>query len=404
MNKLAIFSWALYDLANQFFALNIVSLYFVRWLTLEKNCPEIFYSIAFGVSLFLVAILGPILGEWADKTYRHRRFLIYFTFMAIGFTLLLGVSKEVGLNLVFFSLANMGVQMGVIFYNSLLAYVTSSEKIGFISGLGRMFGYLGAILALYLSKPIFLSKGYRGVFFLTGVLFLIFSLPCMLFVKERREVFKEKSFLEKEKFCKIFHQAKKFLSSGSTDFLNLLKSTFFMFAAVNVVILFMSVYATKVFGLSEVEIINLIIFSTFFALGGSLFFGFLSDYIGYRVSLLVVFTLWGVCFLGGAFLSASFVWMIGGLAGLSLGGTWVVTRALVIRLVKKERLGLAFGLFNLVGYLSGIVGPLFWGLILFFTSSWGQLSYRTALLSLILFILLSLIFLLRLPKRPLEII
>lgn len=396
MSRLVIFSWALYDLANQFFALNIVSLYFVRWLTLEKNTPEIFYSIAFGLSLVLVAIFGPFLGNLADRETKHRRFLVYFTLIAIFFTLLLGFSEEVILSLVFFSLANMGVQMGVIFYNSLLAQVSSPENVGFISGLGRMFGYSGAILALYLSKPVFLNQGYRGVFFLTGILFLLFSFPCMFFVKEKKEVISDEGIPGKT-FFQFFPQAKKIFSQ-SKDFINLLKSAFFGFSAINVVILFMSVYASKVFGFSSEEVINLIIFSAFFALGGSLFFGSISDYLGYRNSLLAVFILWGVCFLGGSLLDRPFFWVIGALAGVSLGGVWVVCRALVVRLVKKEELGLAFGLFNLIGYLSGILGPLFWGSILFFTSSWGDFSYRIALFSLIFFILLSVIFLLRLPK------
>ena len=396
MSRLVIFSWALYDLANQFFALNIVSLYFVRWLTLEKNTPEIFYSIAFGLSLVLVAIFGPFLGNLADRETKHRRFLVYFTLIAIFFTLLLGFSEEVILSLVFFSLANMGVQMGVIFYNSLLAQVSSPENVGFISGLGRMFGYSGAILALYLSKPVFLNQGYRGVFFLTGILFLLFSFPCLFFVKEKKEVIPDER-IPRKTFFQFFSQANKFFSQ-SEDFINLLKSAFFGFSAVNVVILFMSVYASKVFGFSSEEVINLIIFSAFFALGGSLFFGSISDYLGYRNSLLAVFILWGVCFLGGSLLDRPFFWVIGALAGVSLGGVWVVCRALVVRLVKKEELGLAFGLFNLIGYLSGILGPLFWGSILFFTSSWGDFSYRIALFSLIFFILLSVIFLLRLPK------
>ena len=76
----SVLSWALYDLANQFFALNVISLYFVRWVTLEKKSPEIFYSIAFGISMFFVAILAPILGTISDIRGKRKVFLIYFTF------------------------------------------------------------------------------------------------------------------------------------------------------------------------------------------------------------------------------------------------------------------------------------------------------------------------------------
>jgi MFS-type transporter involved in bile tolerance (Atg22 family) len=61
--------------------------------------------------------------------------------------------------------------------------------------------------------------------------------------------------------------------------------------------------------------------------------------------------------------------------------------------------GEAFGLFNIVGYLSGVVGAIFWGVILLFLSSLGELGYRIALFSLNLFIVFALIFLLRMNRK-----
>ena len=161
----------------------------------------------------------------------------------------------------------------------------------------------------------------------------------------------------------------------------------------------MSVYATRAFKLGEAQIINLITFSTFFAIFGSFISGYISDRIGARVSLLTVFMLWIVCITLGAFVrSTNLYWLVGSLVGVVLGATWVVSRALAVKLVPEERMGEVFGLFNLVGYLSGILGSLFWGIILLFLSPWGETGYRIALFSLNLFILLGLIFLLRIPK------
>ena len=61
------------------------SLYFVLWLTLEKGAPEIFYSLAFGISTFFIAMLAPILGAIADVKKCHRLFLIFFTLLSISF-------------------------------------------------------------------------------------------------------------------------------------------------------------------------------------------------------------------------------------------------------------------------------------------------------------------------------
>lgn len=390
-----ILSWALYDLANQFFALNVVSLYFVRWLTLEKNRPEIFYSVSFAISNLFVAILAPFLGIISDKTGRHRAFLVCFTFLSIIFTIIIGVSENIFLALLFFIIANFGCQTAIVFYNSLMVNIAPKDKIGLISGLGKMFGYCGAILALYLIKPIVLKSGYQATFPSTGILFLLFSLPCMIFVKDRKpkKDLDLTYFFKKEKVTEIFKTIKTtaFDMHKYPGLLGFLKVAFFGLCAVNVIILFMSVYATKVFKLNEIQIINLIGFSTLFAILGSLFSGSISDQISYKHSLYLVFCLWIICFLMGAFIRIPYLyWLIGALVGIALGSTWVVSRALIVRLIPEEKIGEVFGLFNLIGYLSSIVGALFWGTILLLLSPLGEKGYRIALLSLILFMCLGL--------------
>lgn len=399
-----ILSWALYDLANQFFALNVVSLYFVRWLTFEKKTPEIFYSISFGISIFLVGILAPVLGTASDLTGRRRVYLVYLTLLSVVFTMLLGVSENVFLNLLFFAIANFGCQLAVVFYNAMMVNITPQGKIGLVSGFGRMLGYSGAILALYFVKPVVLKEGYRAAFLPTGLLFLVFSLPCMIFVKDRDIkgavnlgwLFKKERLIDFLKTLRV-NAIGLYRTAGLSDFL---KAVFFGFSAVNIIILYMAVYASRVFGLKETEIINLIAFSTLFAIIGSLISGFISDYIGCKSSLILVFILWAVCFLMGSIVSSSSLyWVIGALVGTSLGAIWAVSRAMAVRLVPADKIGEMFGLFNFMGYLSAIIGALFWGLILIFLYPLGQLGYRIALLSLAIFMLFGIIFLLRLPSE-----
>lgn len=401
-NSFLILSWALYDLANQFFALNVVSLYFVRWITLERHAPEIFYSIAFGISTLFVAALGPILGAVSDRTGRRQPFLICMTLLSVVFTMVLGVSENIFLGLLFFAIANFGCQAAVVFYNAQMVNISSPGKIGLISGFGKMMSYLGAVLALYFVKPVVLKSGYRATFLPTGILFLIFALPCMLFIKDNPPLTKINlgSFLKKEKIWGILKGLKETLSdkykfSCLPDFL---RCIFFGLCAVNAIILFMSVYATRAFGLNEAEVINLIAFATLFALVGSMLIGFISDYVGHKESLFFVFILWGVCFVAGAFVRGhQFYWLIGALAGVALGSTWVVSRSLAIALVPPDKIGEIFGLFNLVGYLAAVVGALWWGVLILFLSHLGEWGYRITLLSLTLFVLLGAIFLLRVP-------
>lgn len=395
--KLTILSWALYDLANQFFILLIVSLYFPRWVTMERNAPEIYYSLAYGSSMLLVAVCAPFMGTIADIKKKHKLLLVILTLISVVCTMLLGVSYNVLLALVLFAVANFGCQGAIIFYNSLMTKVASRERLGFVSGFGRMFGYTGAILALYLTKPVLLEMGYHPAFLLTGILFLIFALPCMLFVKQ------DSSGGEKEEKVplNLIKEVKSRVMDIDTlkSLKHLLLASFFALCAISTLMLFMSVYAGKVFHLDEAQTIDLIAVSTIFAILSSIASGLISDRIGYGKSLIGTFLLWIIASLAGVFFKQPFHWLVGALVGISLGATWVITRALVVKLVPEEKIGMAFGIFNLVTYIAGIIGPLFWGVILIYLSPYGEIGYRVSLFVMTLFIVIGSIFLIKLKEE-----
>ena len=80
-----VLAWGLYDVANQFFAVNMVSLYFIFWAAVEKGVPENVYSWFYAGSLFLVAAAIPLLSAVSDMTGRRRPYLIFFTLLSIFF-------------------------------------------------------------------------------------------------------------------------------------------------------------------------------------------------------------------------------------------------------------------------------------------------------------------------------
>ena len=46
-----IIAWALYDLANTFFAVAMLSFYFPMWVVEDRGAGELAYSLAVGVSM-----------------------------------------------------------------------------------------------------------------------------------------------------------------------------------------------------------------------------------------------------------------------------------------------------------------------------------------------------------------
>ncbi|MCM8758032.1 MAG: MFS transporter [Candidatus Omnitrophica bacterium] len=400
--KLLILAWALYDLANQFFAVNIVSLYFVRWITIERNVAEIFYSIFYSISTFLVAVSSPILGGISDFSQRRKPFLVYLTLLSIIFTLLLSSTDNVFLALIFFAIANFGCQTAVIFYNAIMVEFADSKDITVISGIGRAFGYIGAILAIYLVKDPIIDYGYRFGFLLTAILFLVFSLPCLLFIKDSsKENIDFFSFFKKERIISVFKRIRQLFNHCRKNpyLANFLKASFLGLCVVNAVIVFMSVYASRVFGLNEDELSKLIVFSTLFAILGSFSSGYLCKYLGYRRSLIIIFFLWMVSLVAASLIrTKTLFWLIGALVGLSLSSSWVISRAFLVKVSKKEDIGEIFGLFNFIGYLSTILGSLFLGISFLILIIFKEYGYRLSIFNLNIFLVFGLIFLLRLPK------
>ncbi|MCX7661325.1 MAG: MFS transporter, partial [Candidatus Omnitrophica bacterium] len=279
--------------------------------------------------------------------------------------------------------------------------ITTRENLSQVSGIGRAFGYSGAILAIYLSKPLILKQGYQAVFLLTGILFFVFSLPCLLLIKDnsqkKMELF---SFLKKERILLLFRNLKQsFLSlKDNATILNFLKASFFGLCVINAVIIFMAVYVSRVFGWNEELVAKLIAFSTLFAILGSLGSGYLSRFWGYKRSLIIICILWFLSIFSATFSKRQeLIWMVGPLVGLALGSSWVVFRAYLVRALPKEIMGEVFGLFNLAGYFSAILGSLFLGGLFSLFSYFGNYGYRLGIWSLNLFLVFCFIYILRLP-------
>ena len=93
-NKLAVWAWALYDLANTIFFINVITLYFALWVTVDMGGKDIYYSIAMTCSMFLIALFQPVLGALSDRRAKRKPFLIGFTLMCVVFTGLLGLTKS----------------------------------------------------------------------------------------------------------------------------------------------------------------------------------------------------------------------------------------------------------------------------------------------------------------------
>ena len=396
--KLTIFSWSMYDFANTIFAMNVISLYFALWVTVDMKGEDILYSWVLSGSMLLAAVFSPIMGAVSDRVGRRIPFLIFFTLICCVFTALIGLVNKLVLGLLFFAVANFCYQTAAIFYNALLPQISTKGRIGRVSGYGTALGYCGAIAGLLLVRPVVLEYGRQAAFIPTAFLFLLFSLPCFLFVKDRLAGKRNKFELQVKEAFRKTKETLMHIREYPALF-NFLIAAFTALNAINTIMVFMSVYAKKVIGFTDSEIITFYIVSTVFAILGSLVAGFIADRFGSKRTLSVVLGLWCISvFLVSISFDKIVFWVVGPLMGICLGATWTSARALIVDLSPSQMVGEVFGFYGLVGKSASIVGPLIWGACVWGFGFLGILKYRLATLSLLLFLGLGFVILQKVPN------
>ncbi len=388
LSRLSVFSWALYDLANTIFSMNIVSLYYSLYVVNVMGGTDATYGDANSLSMLLMFLTAPLLGAISDQFGRRKPFLVASTLVCVTLTFFLGTSA-LTLSLALFVFANYAFQAGLIFYDSLLADVSTEENRGRVGGLGIGLGYLGSFIGVGSGLLLLDRIGYPGMFRLTAVLFLVFAVPCFLFVKEQP---KPKSRSGRRKVVGAFRQVFATLRHVRQyrDLPRFLVGRLFYADAVNTVIVFMGIYVTNEVGFTETQAQVVLLVAVAAAVVGGFLWGIVVDRTSPKRSLDAVLLLWMVDLLAAAaiaylHLPSWLFWIVACLAGIALGGTWAADRPLMLRLAPPEYLGEFYGLYSMVGRFANITGPFLWGVIVD-RLGWGR---PAAILYLLGFVLLS---------------
>jgi UMF1 family MFS transporter len=190
-------AWCMYDWANSAFATTILAavlpVYYsqVAGATLPSEArATAYWSTGVSISLFLTAILSPILGTVSDVMRGKKRFLAIFAGMGIVGTGLL-VLVDTGdwlLASLLFVFGRIGFTAANVFYDALLPHVAREEDRDQVSTRGFALGYLGGglLLAVNIGMIQLLpgTWGPRLSFLSVAVWWAVFSIPLFLRVPE----------------------------------------------------------------------------------------------------------------------------------------------------------------------------------------------------------------------------
>ena len=190
-------SWVLYDVGNSAYtmlACSLIPIWF-KGLAIGDQPGQItgdqataYYSIAIAVVTVMVALLGPVLGVFAD--HKDKKKLFFTTAVALGVIgcILNGFASSWVAFIILFVLSRVFYSSSLTFYDSMLNDVTSEDRMDQVSSYGFAWGYIGScipfLIALlsYVMGPDMLGKISGSLskiigFSVTGIWWFAVSLP-----------------------------------------------------------------------------------------------------------------------------------------------------------------------------------------------------------------------------------
>ena len=405
-----ILNFALYDFANSAFTTIIItfifSTYFAKQIAPNPVLGQSYWGWAIGTTGILVAIIGPILGSYADKKNFTEFFIKLFTIICISLTTLLWFSKPsekyLLFTLIIVALANFFYELSLIFYNSILKRISKSSDLGKSSGFSFALGYIGGILILIICIKIFIdndvlpfglskenSENIRATSIVVAVWYLIFSIPFLFSLKKK---INNKIELSSDNIKKIKDLI---WNNGLNNLGKFLIARMLYADGLNAIIVMGGIFAVGVFNLEIKDLLILSILMNVTAFIGAIVGGYAND--KFSSKSVIIFSLLGLIISSSIILfvkSQLFFLIFAAINGFFIGPIQSASRVFITKSIDENNQASGFGLFALSGKLTSFIGPLLVSTITYISS-----SQRIGFSSAIILLLIGLLILLKVKKN-----
>lgn len=404
-------AWYLYDFGNSAYAavvlLAVYSAYFQKQVVGGAEGSR-WWGLAIAIAMLLVAIVAPILGAIADYSGSKKRFLLFFTGLAVLFTAALFFTEKgtILMAIVFFILAEIGYRAAQIFYDALLPEIAGPHEMGRIAGTGWAIGSFGGIVALLvILPPILLIKGdllvVRAALVVTAIFFALAATPVFLWLPERAQ---RQALPPGENYLSLaFKQLRATIRAarGFKEFLKFMLAFLIYNEGVIMALDFAAIIGAVLFGMDQTGLILFVIVVSATNVVGALSFGHLQDRFGGKRSLTLSILLMVACIVA-LYLNQTQTgfFIIGAVVGVAMAGIQSVSRAMVGTFTPPGKSGEFFGFFALAGRTSSFIGPAVFGWLAAEATLWfraqglagtlaEQSGHRLAILSIGVFLLVG---------------
>ncbi|MBI4636868.1 MAG: MFS transporter [Candidatus Rokubacteria bacterium] len=407
--------WYVYDWANSAFPTTVVTVFLGPYLTsVTKAAADAkgfvyplgipvsagsFYPYVVSLSVLGQVIFLPILGAIADYSHRKKQLLMLFAYLGALATLALyfvrGTNYLLGGAL--FVVANVSFGASVVFYNAFLPEIAAADERDAVSSKGWALGYLGGGLLLAMNLAIFSQASALGLttgeavrvsLASAGAWWAVFTLVPLATLRSRRS---PRALPPGEGYVGTgFRQLRRTLGKARRYPQTLLFLLAFLLYndGIQTVIALASQFGQEELGLPIATLTQVILMVQFVAFGGALLFNWVARALGTKRAIIVSLVIWigTVGYAYGFLRTSGQFFVMGAVIALVLGGSQALSRSVYSLMIPKGQESEYFSLYEVSERGTSWLGPLLFGLALQFTG-----SYRSAILSLVVFFVLGLL-------------
>jgi len=382
-------AWCLYDWGNSAIPTIILTFVFAPYFTQAVAADPITGSAQWGqtltLSALLVALLSPVLGAFSDKGGRRKPWLGLFTALAciaVGFLWFVRPeTSDVLLALALLVFANLGFELAIVFYNSMLPAIVPRRLLGRVSGWGWGIGYAGGLACLAIAlvgivqpetPPFGLDKAaaehVRAVAPLAAIWFAIFALPLFFFTPDEPRTGLPFGRILREGIAEVLGTLRTVRRYPPVAWYLLAHMIYI--DGINTLFLFGGIYAAETFQMDIIEVLKFGIALNVTAGLGAAAFAWIDDWIGAR--RVITIALIALTLISTAILfteSKDVFWGLGLLLGAFFGPVQAASRSLMARLAPEGMHSQMFGLYSLTGKATAFLGPALFSLAVLLTES-----------------------------------
>ncbi|MGD9503952.1 MAG: MFS transporter [Syntrophobacteraceae bacterium] len=378
-DRRSVIAWAMYDWANSAFATTVIAGFFPVFFKqywsagADASISTFHLGAANSLASVFVAAMAPALGAIADRGGAKKKFLFFFAMMGIVMTGALFFVAEGAWEIAVatYAIAAIGFSGGNIFYDSLLMDVVGKDKVDFVSALGYALGYLGGGLLFAVNVAMTLAPHAFGLpdagcavrvsFVSVAVWWAVFSLPVLLFVKEKGT-----------------GAVSGGVSHTVADGLRQVLETFRKIRKLRVVFLFLLAYWLYIdgvdtiirmavdygmsIGLDSTSLIKALLITQFVGFPSAIAFGKIGERLGAKTGIYIGVAVYlGVTVWGFFMHSEKEFYAMAITIGMVQGGVQSLSRSFYTRLIPSGQAAEFFGFFNMLGKFAAVLGPVLMG-------------------------------------------